>query len=417
MRIAIVNWSSRKAGGTQAYLNTLIGGLHSAGHETGLFCEVDLPVHSEPIALSAESPVWCVSATGLEPAIVALRRWHPDVVYAHGMVDPAAEALTVEVGPAVFFAHNYHGACISGAKTFKYRMVRPCSRRFGWRCLAHFYPHRCGGLSPLAMWSDFRRQARRLKTLHSYQAIITASEHMRSEYVRLGFAPDAVKVIPLPVDGPKSERISGWNNGAYSADTPRGRVSIDQPVRLLFAGRMDLLKGGAVLLDALPEVLKSIGRPLRMTFVGDGPERGRWEEKASRLRSHEPRLEVHFTGWLERPRLECLFSESDLLVVPSLWPEPFGLVGPEAGLHSLPVAAFAVGGIPEWLSDGVNGHLAPGDPPTVNGLSEAIVKCLRDPITQIRLRQGALDIGRRFSLTNHVNKLVRLFESVTGFPL
>ena len=68
---------------------------------------------------------------------------------------------------------------------------------------------------------------------------------------------------------------------------------------------------------------------------------------------------------------------ADLLVVPSLWPEPFGLVGLEAARHRLPVAAFAVGGIPDWLRPGVNGYLAPGDPPTPGGLADAIIACLR----------------------------------------
>ena len=81
--------------------------------------------------------------------------------------------------------------------------------------------------------------------------------------------------------------------------------------------------------------------------------------------------------------------DSDLLVVPSTWPEPFGLIGPEAGLHRLPAAAFAVGGIPEWLSDGVNGRLAPGDPPSAAGLARAIVECVRDPAELARLRNGA----------------------------
>ena len=74
-----------------------------------------------------------------------------------------------------------------------------------------------------------------------------------------------------------------------------------------------------------------------------------------------------------------LFQESDLLVVPSIWPEPFGQVGPEAGLYGVPVAAFAVGGTPSWLTDGVNGLLAAGDPPTAAGLAESIVGCLADP--------------------------------------
>ena len=50
---------------------------------------------------------------------------------------------------------------------------------------------------------------------------------------------------------------------------------------------------------------------------------------------------------------------SRLLVVPSVWPEPFGSVGMAAARCGVPAAAFAVGGIPQWLHDGVNGHLAP----------------------------------------------------------
>ena len=54
-------------------------------------------------------------------------------------------------------------------------------------------------------------------------------------------------------------------------------------------------------------------------------------------------------------------AASDLLVVPSVWPEPFGSVGPAAAQHGIPAAAFAVGGIPQWLHEGVNGHLADGN--------------------------------------------------------
>ena len=104
-------------------------------------------------------------------------------------------------------------------------------------------------------------------------------------------------------------------------------------------------------------------------------------------------------------RSSDLLDEADLLVVPSVWPEPFGLVGPEAGLHGVPAAGFAVGGIPEWLQDGVNGCLAPGDPPTTAGLADAIVRCLADPDTHRRLRQEAVRCAQRFSMTRHLAEL------------
>jgi len=176
--------------------------------------------------------------------------------------------------------------------------------------------------------------------------------------------------------------------------------------------RMEVVKGGIVLLDALPRVLGALGRPLHVTFVGDGMERQKWEQRAAKLQAFEPRLKIQFEGWLEKLALERIYRESDLLIVPSLWPEPFGLIGPEAGSYGLPAAAFDVGGVADWLTDGVNGYLAPGDPPTSEGLAREIVRCLSDPANYQRLRQGAVESARRFSLREHVASLIDLFEEV-----
>jgi glycosyltransferase involved in cell wall biosynthesis len=175
---------------------------------------------------------------------------------------------------------------------------------------------------------------------------------------------------------------------------------------------MEVVKGGGVLLDALPRVLGALGRPLQLTFVGDGMERQKWQQKAVQLQAFEPRSKIQFEGWLEKPALQRIYRESDLLIVPSLWPEPFGLIGPEAGSCGVPAVAFDVGGIADWLTDGVNGYLAPSDPPTSEGLARATVKCLSDPANYQRLRRGAVESAQRFSLQEHVASLVDLFEEV-----
>ncbi len=119
---------------------------------------------------------------------------------------------------------------------------------------------------------------------------------------------------------------------------------------------------------------------------------------------------MNFTGWVGRSDIDALFARSDLLVLPSLWPEPLALVGLEAGRHRLPVAAFAVGGIVDWLVPGRNGYLAPGDPPTVQGLTAAIVACLRDRPTHARLRDGAGGLSAEFSFDAHVELLLHAFD-------
>lgn len=408
MRIALVNWSSRKVGGIETYLDGILSGLVSAGHEVSLLHERDEPVDRPRVRMPDGAARWCVTELGREQSLAQLRRWRPDVIYGQGVLDPTLESGTLDIAPAVFFAHAYYGACISGTKLFRLPVMRPCSRRFGWRCLALYYPRRCGGLSPVTMLREYRRQSWRLRLLRRYEAVVTHSRHMRQEYLKHG----------LPAD-----RVHDFRFGAAhgirprDGDEPRTPVATPQeahrPFRLLFMGRMDAGKGGPLLLRALPIVIAALKRGVTMTFLGDGPLRTLWQEQAARIAAGAVGLGVHFDGWVsaaeERTRH---LAASDLLVVPSVWPEPFGLVGADAAGSGLPVAAFAVGGIPEWLADGVNGHLASASPPTAEGLAAAIVSCLSDPDHHARLRRGAGDMAGQFSLDLHTAGLIRLFERV-----
>jgi glycosyltransferase involved in cell wall biosynthesis len=410
MRIAVANFSSRRVGGAESYIEEVIAEFANSGHDVGLFVEIDVPADRPSIRLPGESPLWCVANQTITGAIAAMREWHPDLIFAHGLVDPRNEAATLSVAPAVFFAHGYYGTCISGAKTNSYPKIVPCTRTFGPKCLLHFYPRRCGGLSPVTALIEFRRQADRLKLLRRYRAILTDSTHMRDEYLRHGFDPNTVI---------RSSYLRDTSPGLDTAIESRNTNdnASGGPARLLFLGRMDALKGGLILLDSLPIVAAALDRPIELTFGGDGPCRDSWTRRAQAISAKDGRVKIVFEGWLGPERIEELQSASDLLVMPSLWPEPFGRVGLESGSKGLPVAAFAVGGIPDWLYDGVNGYTAPGDPATPTGLADAIVKCLRTPADHARLRRGAMAVARRFNLHNHMSQLYDLFDQVAGLPL
>jgi len=228
-----------------------------------------------------------------------------------------------------------------------------------------------------------------------YDAIVTHSDHMVKEFVTHGLSPRQVGFVTRP------------------ARMTERRVS-DISWRLLFAGRMDRLKGGHVLLEALPQVRTGLDRDVQLTFAGDGPERSNLEGQAGRIGGIGSGIQVTFSGWVEPVRLDALMAEADLLVVPSLWPEPFGSVGLSACHHGLPAVAFTVGGIPDWLTEGVNGCLAPGDPPMADGLAQAILRCLSDPQGLTRLQQGARDIGGRFSMRAHLDALFKVFDDVVS---
>jgi glycosyltransferase involved in cell wall biosynthesis len=272
------------------------------------------------------------------------------------------------------------------------------------------------------MVKGYRRQLKRLEQLKSYWAIVTHSAYMRDEYIKHGFDPIRVRCLSyyahqessLVVKKPEDEVVVDSPMPLSESPSANRKSGLDgkSPAswRLLFLGRMDRLKGGQVLIDALPYVSDALGQTLHITFAGDGRMRKTWERHAARVQARTPGLKFSFAGWVKGNERDSLWNSCDLLVVPSVWPEPFGLVGPEAGLHGVPIAAFAVGGIPHWLTDGVNGCLAPDDPPTSEGLAEAILRCLSDPATYANLQRGAMVMARRFNMQNHLAGLVKIFE-------
>jgi glycosyltransferase involved in cell wall biosynthesis len=100
---------------------------------------------------------------------------------------------------------------------------------------------------------------------------------------------------------------------------------------------------------------------------------------------------VTFAGWVPHHALESYYARAAVCVVPSRWPEPFGMVGVEAMARGRPVVAFAVGGIPDWLDDGVTGILAPEA--DTAALGAAIATLLGDRGTGCRLGRGRTGAG------------------------
>ena len=362
IRILAATWSRRLAGGAEVYLSRCLTGLARERCALALACEQDAPLTRPLMPLPAGVQTFDLGASSLP----AIRAWRPDVVFSHGLLDPAFEDQLLEMAPGVFFGHTYYGTCISGEKTHKLPVVQPCGRSFTAACLALYFPRRCGGLSPVTLVRDYRRQRRRLASLQRYGGIITASEHMRREYERHGAAGGRVHVIPT-TDPAAAEPCA-----PDDAQRHAGRT-----VRLAFVGRMERLKGGEHLLRALPAVASALSTPIHLTLAGDGPARARWEALAATIGSARRDVTCEFPGWLGAPAVDAVIGASDVLVVPSLWPEPLGLVGGEARRRRVAVVAYASGGIPEWLREGIEGCLAPGNPPTVRGLQEALVRCIR----------------------------------------
>jgi glycosyltransferase involved in cell wall biosynthesis len=111
---------------------------------------------------------------------------------------------------------------------------------------------------------------------------------------------------------------------------------------------------------------------------------------------------------VDPPTRTMLFGRARLLVVPSVWPEPFGLVGLEAAACGVPAVAFDVGGIGEWLTDGVNGRMvAAGD---TAAMGDAIASLLSDRARRMRFADGARAAATRLSPEAHFSRLEAVLD-------
>lgn len=119
---------------------------------------------------------------------------------------------------------------------------------------------------------------------------------------------------------------------------------------VLYVGQ--IIRGKGV--DLLIKSMSRIKTDFRLRIVGKGNDEGYVRKLIERYGLGE---KIEIVGWSDD--VSSHYRQCDVVVVPSRWQEPFGLVGVEALAHGKPVVGFNVGGIGEWLEDGVNGYLVP----------------------------------------------------------
>jgi glycosyltransferase involved in cell wall biosynthesis len=393
LRIFVATLTRNVLGGAETYLRSILPLLARAGHEITVGYEQE-DLSSFPTIDEERFPLVRLAPGGPLPGSAS----RADVVLLNGMWDAGREGELTALLPSVYFSHNFWGTCVSGSKRWGSPRPRVCERPLGVGCLAHYLPHRCGGLNPLVALRLFGNQRSRLAAIIQARALIVASGYMRAEYLKNGVAADRIHVVPYFVESP-----------AVSAPLPGTGIS-EQPIRLLFIGRMTPLKGPEFLIWAADALRSRHGRPSIVVLAGDGPSRNLVKREASRLG-----VPVEDHGWVDPKKRDELIRQATVLVLPSTWPEPFGLVGLEAARLGVPTVAFPVGGIPEWLKPGVNGELAerPADP---NSLAEAIDRATRSPEHHRALAEAAVAQACSYDQATHLRKLLAILEQAAGEP-
>jgi glycosyltransferase involved in cell wall biosynthesis len=175
-----------------------------------------------------------------------------------------------------------------------------------------------------------RARERTWEAICAADAIVVPSQYMARLSAINGAPVARIRILPPPVDP-----------GAFVA----APAAAPPEPRLLFAGRIVPQKGLRSVVRALALVPES-ARPLLRVAGAPSPELA----SASRL-AERSGVRLQHLGWLDQKGLWSAMDDVHAMAVPSLWPEPFGLVGIEAQARGRPSVGYAVGGIPEWMGD------------------------------------------------------------------
>lgn len=389
MRATLISEEWRRNGGVASYLRRLARAMVARGDDVQV-------VHTDRAA-SAEEGVRddCVEGAmayvqtrghreAASAAVLdAIRGFAPDVVHVHSCNNFPLEQAVRARYRATKSLHVYD-FCPSNTK-FHHTLDRECGVPTGAMCLPRMGYLTCTTSRRPGVWLRLQRRARDANRNNAgYARLIVASEHVRRHALATGYPADQVAVIPYFVN---PEPLS----------TPEPRL-------ILTGGRLVREKGIDLFLDALTRV----PRPWRAIVAGDGLE-------ARALRAHAEARglagDVEFAGWQDEAGMRALYQRASVVVVPSRWPEPSGIIGLEAMAHGRPVVAFASGGIPEWLDHGVTGLLAP--PLDVAGLASSIAAILGDDGTARRMGEaGRARAADRFSSSPHLDRLTALYAAL-----
>jgi len=198
----------------------------------------------------------------------------------------------------------------------------------------------------------------------SFARLLFVGERSRAHFERLGIGPERLVFSPYCVDvapfDPSEDRREALR---ASARSDLG-LAADATV-LLFSGKLSERKGVDLLLDAVKAMPPP--RPT-IVFLGDGERRG---ALAARARA-DPGVDVRFPGFRNQSQLSPYYHAADLLVLPSVRSETWGLVVNEALHHGVPcVVTEAVGCAPDLVVAGRTGETcAAGSAPALRAAIE-----------------------------------------------
>ena len=339
---------------------------------------------------------------GVAAMEVAVHDFSPDVVHVHNLhMHLSYAALTAaRRGGAKVVLHVHDVMPFCHQKLFCHldeRLVPGDEVRY------RAGPIKCA-VCVRGRFNPFRNKTIRRVLARDVDRLVAVSDEMGKALLANGLGPSTTIVNGVSEDTPLAP------TGAVTA--LRQRLGLGGRRVIFFGGRLDRLKGGLQLVEALALVL--VKHPSTVLLMAGESLPGFNEEvsaMAGRLGLSPGHL-VH-AGWLDGPELAAAYALADVVATPSLCFESFGLVNLEAMAAGRPVVASFWGGPSDVVVDGVTGFLV--NPLQVTVLADRLGRILSDDALAEKLgAAGRARVRSVFGLSAQADAALALYEEMVS---
>lgn len=393
MKVVLLNtlYAPNVLGGTERVVQTLAESLLARGHQPVVICTgASRGVTLERVG---DVPVYSVGLQNVYPLLppdkrraVAKPIWHAVDTLNVGMMNTLGRILDNE-RPAVMHTHNLTGFSAMAWSAAHDRGI-PIVHTL------HDYYLLCPRSTMFANGVNCERQHVTC-TLYSWprvrlslhvRAVVGVSRFVLDRHLAHGAFPRAE---PFLIGNPCVSAVT--SPPLHDATPPRFRIG--------FLGRLEQEKGVEELLTAAVALPRE-GWELHIAGRGTNG----FDERL-RSRFVDPRIRFH--GFVDRDEF---LSRIDVLVVPSLSHETFGLVAIEAFAFGVPVIASRRGGLSEVVTDGVDGALF--DPSDPSALRTVLSRFVAEPSRASEMRAACLARARDFSVETITERYEAVYQRV-----
>ena len=235
--------------------------------------------------------------------------------------------------------------------------------------------------------------------------------HTRKKYASKA---DAVVSISKSIDGYVKQVINPKRSYVISNIINANEYDVEPEEEyrsnILFLGALIKPKGCEYLIRAMPEIAKEHPKVV-LRILGDGAEYDYLRKLSERLGIEK---NVVFEGVVPHEKTPIYYVSTDIVVFPSIWPEPFGRISVEAMAAGKPVVASDIGGISDTIEHGKTGLLV--EPRNPEKIAEAALYLLEDSNMRRKMSEnGKKVVKSKYSSDAISKKYLKVYHDLIAY--